>query len=141
MTIANVMADVLDPKQAELIEWPVKTPLEGNPRAAYCVIGRSDDRRTLTGIWECSPGKFWTEYTWDETIYVLEGRVTLQEDDGPSREFKAGDVVHFPIGLKCTWTAIPNSPACRHVRFTRASSRSWFLIAPDVHGFSSRSCI
>ena len=40
----------------------------------------------------------------DETITVIEGRVTIQEKDGATREFKAGDVVHFPIGLECTWT-------------------------------------
>jgi hypothetical protein len=68
------------------------------------VIARSEDRRTFTGVWECTPGTFDWTYTWDETISVVAGRVTITDRGGATREFTAGDVVHFPIGLQATWT-------------------------------------
>ncbi len=40
------------------------------------------------------------EYSDDETAYVQEGQVTVTTE---VVEFGAGDIVHFPKGLKCTW--------------------------------------
>lgn len=103
MTIVNVTADIIDPYQVRLAPWPLKYVLEGDPKASYCVIGRTDDGRNYSGVWECTPGKFEVRYLWDETIYVLEGRVTIEEENGTTREFKTGDIVHFPNGLNCIW--------------------------------------
>ena len=104
MTITRPMAEIMRPGDVRQIEWRLKAVLEGNPIASYCVVGRSDDGCNISGVWECTPGRFEVHYTWDETIYVLEGRVSIEEENGDVREFKAGDVVHFPIGLRCTWT-------------------------------------
>ena len=104
MTIAGATAEILDPQNVEQIVWPLKQVLEGNPTATYNVVGRTNDGRNYTGVWECTPGKFRVEYRWDETIYVLAGRVTIEEENGPVKEFKTGDVVHFPDGLNCVWT-------------------------------------
>ena len=104
MTICKLVPEIMDPGDVDLIEWPLKKVVEGNPRAAYSVIGRSDDARSFSGLWQCTPGKFDVTYTWDETFYVLEGLVSIEGEDGKVRQFKGGDVVHFPIGYKCTWT-------------------------------------
>jgi uncharacterized cupin superfamily protein len=97
-SVQNVFSVPLDP-------WPIGPELirAGKPVAKGMVIARSDDRRTFTGVWECTPGTFDWTYTWDETISVVAGRVTITDLGGEARTFKTGDVVHFPIGLHATW--------------------------------------
>ena len=97
---------IYDPFNVSLDPWPIPADQvrDGSPTARGNVIARADDRRAITGVWECTPGTFDWVYTWDETITVLAGRVTIQEDNGASQTFKTGDVVHFPIGLHATWT-------------------------------------
>ena len=53
--------------------------------------------------WECGVETFPWEYSADETAYVQEGQVTVTTEDGEVVEFGEGDIVHFPMGLKCTW--------------------------------------
>jgi hypothetical protein len=56
--------------------------------------------------WECAPETFDWEYGSAETAYVMEGRVRVRTEQGEVVEFGQGDVVHFPGGLKCTWTVL-----------------------------------
>ena len=98
-TVQNVQSVPLDP-------WPIPADQikAGRPEARGMVIARSPDRRTFTGVWDCTPGTFDWTYTWDETISVVAGRVTITDKAGGTQVFKAGDVAHFPIGLEATWT-------------------------------------
>jgi uncharacterized cupin superfamily protein len=106
MSTTLAQTDIFDPFTVDLEPWPIPADQvrAGNPTARGNVIARADDRRAITGVWECTPGSFDWDYTWDETITVLAGRVTIEEASGASRTFKAGDVVHFPLGLHATWT-------------------------------------
>jgi len=53
--------------------------------------------------WSKEPSTFPWTYSEQETAYVLEGEVTVTEENGESVSFGAGDLVIFPSGLKCTW--------------------------------------
>ena len=53
-------------------------------------------------IWTCGPGDFDWEYTQAETCLILEGKITVK-DDNDSISFGAGDLVIFPVDLICTW--------------------------------------
>ena len=64
------------------------------------MVGRSDDARNFSGLWQCAPGVFEVTYPWYETFYVLEGLVSIEGEDGEVSQFKNEDVVHFPIGLE-----------------------------------------
>lgn len=99
----KAIVEIMSCHQMELIEWPIKKVVGGNPQAKYRVVSQSKDSTSFSGIWECTPGRFEVNYSWDEMTYVLEGLVSIEEEDGTIRQFKAGDVVHFPVGLKCTW--------------------------------------
>ena len=55
------------------------------------------------GYWECAEGKFEWTFGWDEFAHVFEGEVEISEDGGRSYTLRAGDTVHFPIGLKTHW--------------------------------------
>ncbi len=54
-------------------------------------------------IWKKGVSKFGWSYDDAEICYILEGKATVQPDQGETVEFSAGDLVIFPKGLKCTW--------------------------------------
>ncbi len=56
-------------------------------------------------IWTCEPSKFDWDYTQSETCLVLEGEVTVSDrpEGEESVSFGPGDIVVFPVGLKCIW--------------------------------------
>lgn len=53
-------------------------------------------------IWEKEISEFPYEYDEKETCLILDGEVTITTEEG-NFNFKAGDYVIFPQGLKCTW--------------------------------------
>ena len=54
-------------------------------------------------IWEKEVSRFDWHYDSEETCYLLEGQVEVVTPDGQAVSFGAGDMVHFPEGLSCTW--------------------------------------
>ena len=103
---------------ASLDPWPIPKDqiLSGNPVAKGTVLWQSDDKRLLNGIWECAPGSFTWEYTWDETIYVTEGELTITDDSGATTKVKAGDLIYVPTGTKSTWKITKHVRKAYHIR-------------------------
>jgi len=52
--------------------------------------------------WEKEASTFPWDYNEKETCLILEGKAVAKTDEG-NVEFRAGDYVTFPKGLKCTW--------------------------------------
>ena len=65
----------------ELDDWtlPDEAITDGNPVAKGKLLWQSDDKRLANGVWSCEPGSFNWEYTWDETIYFIEGEVVITD--------------------------------------------------------------
>jgi uncharacterized cupin superfamily protein len=55
--------------------------------------------------WECEAKTFECEYTCTETAYFYQGRVKVKTPQ-EEVEIRAGDLVCFPEGLKCTWQVL-----------------------------------
>lgn len=55
--------------------------------------------------WESPVKTFDWEYSDTETCYLYEGHVKVTTPE-ETVEFKKGDLVKFPKGLKCTWQVI-----------------------------------
>ena len=105
---------------ATLISAPInKDWIEGgDPRASLAILAYSDDRATSTILWECSAGKFTWRYAIDETIYFLDGEVTISVGGLPAKRYGAGDSIHFSRGAVATWeveTFIRKVAFCRSV--------------------------
>lgn len=66
-------------------------------------------------IWEKEVSRFDWHYDETEECYLLEGRVTVETDDGKQVEFKKGDFVTFPKGLSCIWDI--KEPVRKHYNF------------------------
>ncbi len=95
VTVANV----------ELDAWtlPDEVITGGNPVAKGKFLWQSDDKRLGNGVWSCEPGSFKWDYTWDETIYFIEGEATITDQDGKSVTYRGGDMFFVPTGTSTTW--------------------------------------
>ena len=76
----------------------------GAPTARNAVLAVSADRTALTLLWDCTGGSFRWIYDQDETIHILEGKVTLTLQDGRVEQLAAGSIVFFPAGSVADWT-------------------------------------
>ena len=54
-------------------------------------------------IWEKEKSEFPCEYDTKETFLMIQGDVTVTNEEGKKFHFQAGDYVIFPEGMKCTW--------------------------------------
>jgi hypothetical protein len=90
----------------QLPEMPIEPSwiTEGDPVARGTILTQSADKRVSSGLWSCQPGKFEWTFSWDEFIHVLEGDVEIREDGTDnSVTLRAGDMAHFPLGMKTHW--------------------------------------
>jgi uncharacterized cupin superfamily protein len=86
--------------------------ISGSPVCRANIFDPSHDRKSSSGIWECTgPAKFDWHYGRDESIYLLDGAVEI-EYMGKKFSLAAGDSTHFAAGTKATWV-VP-----QHVRKT-----------------------
>jgi uncharacterized cupin superfamily protein len=91
---------------AALASWPLPGELivEGSPQASGAVLSKSADSKKVRGIWSCTPGTFRWNWNYDETVFMLAGRATVELADGRVVELKAGDMAFFEIGEESVWT-------------------------------------
>ena len=78
----------------------------------------TEEQKQLAQSWP-TWGKEASEFPWaydeQETCLILEGDVTVTNEDGEQFSFSAGDWVVFPKGMKCTWKI--NKDVRKHYRF------------------------
>lgn len=91
---------------AALDPWPLPEALvaAGAPRTAGKVLSQSSDGCIVRGIWECTPGSFRWDWSYDETIVVVSGHATVHVDGGPVVELRPGDLAFFERGQTALWT-------------------------------------
>jgi len=78
--------------------------LEGEPLARNRRIAGSTDGLGSTYMWDCTAGRFNWFYGVDETIYLLEGSITVVDCTGQVNHVRAGDTFFFPKGTRFEWT-------------------------------------
>lgn len=103
---------------AALDPWPIldEQVVSGRPRASGTVLWQSEDKRLLNGIWECTPGSFTWDYTWDETAYLFEGKLTITDQNGIRNELGVGDLIFMPSGTRSTWEITERVRKAYHIR-------------------------
>ncbi|PKH38505.1 hypothetical protein SAMN05192575_11615 [Nocardioides alpinus] len=98
---------VVESATVELESWQPEgvTILDGDPAGrGYTLFEDYDKGARGTGVFECEPSK--TTYTleFNEIIYVLEGEVTIELENGSKVDLKAGMQAFLPAGHTSTWT-------------------------------------
>jgi len=64
----------------------------------------SGDVIVRAGVWEAGESKTWLEdYPFTEYVLMISGVVELTNEDGTSREYKAGDTFVMPKGWSGVW--------------------------------------
>jgi uncharacterized cupin superfamily protein len=54
-------------------------------------------------IWKKEVSTFDWQYDQQETCYIIRGEFTVTPEGGLPQQFKRGDLITFPEGLRCTW--------------------------------------
>ena len=105
MTLTNRPAEIpADALEAKPLAPPSAEPLDGPVLVRSRVDFATDDRRLISGIWECEPGRSrWEFDTRGEIIHVVSGTMTVTEDDGEPLELTAGTTAFVPIGWRGEW--------------------------------------
>lgn len=57
-----------------------------------------------TGVFECDAGKTTYPLEYNEIIYVIEGEVTIELENGSKVDLKQGMQAFLPAGYTSTWT-------------------------------------
>lgn len=86
-------------------DWgEIPTMLEGSSRTSGVLLTRQADGRAESGIWICTPGKWFCHVTSDEFCHFLEGRCTYVHESGEVIEIEPDTASFFPKGWKgeCT---------------------------------------
>ena len=94
--------------ETKLDPWPIDTTniLAGDAEAHGTVLWQSEDKLLCNGVWSCTTGKFNWEYTWNETFYLVQGKISISIGNADSKEYNSGDLVFVPTGTNTTWTII-----------------------------------
>ena len=103
---------------ASLDPWPLPKEqiISGDPQASGRFLWQSEDKRLGNGVWECTPGSFTWDFTWDETLSLLEGEVTITDQDGRGNTYRAGDLIFVTTGTKSTWVITKTVRKVFHIR-------------------------
>jgi len=103
--------------------------MAGTPQARALELFRSADGLCVATCWDCSAGTFRWYFGVDETVQILEGRVTVTYEDDSVVTLGVGDVAHFPAGSEAVWhveTYVRKLAICRRA-------------LPNVLGFALRA--
>ncbi len=86
----------------EPVPIPEQDIIDGDPRASWALLWRSDDGKLYNGVWHCTPGVFMLTHP-GETICIVEGRVTVTPLEGEPMELGPGEMAFIPEGTVARW--------------------------------------
>jgi uncharacterized cupin superfamily protein len=90
-----------DPITTDLEGWKV---VEGSPTMKTWIQHTSADGSMISGTWTATPGSYHATYTAYEFVHVIEGRLTITQDDGGEAvQLGPGDAFVVEAGFKGVW--------------------------------------
>ncbi len=66
-------------------------------------------------VWEKEESEFPWEYSMEEVCFILSGEATVFPETGEPVTIVPGDLVTFPVGMKCVWKI--TVPIRKHYEF------------------------
>jgi len=113
------------PNGSDLVEWPAMDAanLESDVPVQRGYFYLNDENLGLkVGLWDCTPfTSIMRPYPVDEFMHLLEGSLTIEQEDGTATTVSAGDTFAIPKGLVCRWVQT------EHVR-------KFFMISSNTDG-------
>lgn len=90
---------------AELTYEPCRFGGDTAPEQKWNVISSTNAGKVLFGVWESGPGEMTLNFTWSESVHVLEGRAEVENlDSGERYTLVAGALMFFSRNSKWRWT-------------------------------------
>lgn len=77
--------------------------LDGVPEARSHQLLCADDDRLSTSIWDCTAGRFNWTFPCDEIVHIVDGEVTVTDEQCRSRTLRAGDIALFQRDTTTEW--------------------------------------
>ena len=71
--------------------------------------------RTMAGVWQCTPGRFEYTYPGDEICTLLEGRISLVDENGETHDYGPGDTFYTRKGVVAVWTVFETVRKIFHI--------------------------
>ncbi len=95
------------PKDTGLEEWEPIDPAEiesGTPVQRGHIYHEIPDTGYMAGVWDCTAMTLkFAPYSVHEFMFLLEGSITLELEDGSQVTVNAGESFVIPKGLPCKW--------------------------------------
>lgn len=98
-----ITAVISDATSIELEDWGPLPEATSEPMATAGKKLWTADGILEVGLWKCAPGPSRWVFETNESITMLEGRMTVTEDGGRTYDIKAGDSAVFAKGWSGTW--------------------------------------
>lgn len=92
-----------EPHNVELEDWGLLAEATGQPMRTAGKRLWTGEGDAEFGLWRCEPGPSYWVFETNESITVLQGRMTVTEDGGEPFEIAAGDSAFFPRGWAGSW--------------------------------------
>jgi uncharacterized cupin superfamily protein len=90
---------------SDLTDWGKQPDMvEGQSYSSGILLWTSEDKKSESGLWVCTPGIWRLSLPEDELCHFVSGLATYESDDGEVIEITPGTVVHFLKGWsgQCT---------------------------------------
>ena len=87
----------------DLTDWGDQPDmLEGQSHSSGVLLWASEDKKSESGLWVCTPGTWRCEVERNEFCQFLAGLCVYTADDGRRLEIEGGDAAFFPAGWRGT---------------------------------------
>ena len=108
---------------AQVLEcYRVLQKTNSNVVAEVIKDGGTFDGPLMSGVWECTPGKFEISYPWGELATLLKGRITVTDSDGRAVTYEPGDSFFVAQGQRVTWEVHEPTRKCFFIHVAKAES-------------------
>ncbi len=114
-------------EQSGIEAWPPLAEiganiLSGDPQQSGRVDFGSLEGPLISGVWECTPGKFEITYPWGELATLLKGRITVTDADGRAVTYEPGDSFFVAQGQRVTWEIHEAVRKCFFIHVAKAEA-------------------
>ncbi len=105
--LTSIRYSTSGPEDVGLVEWeqiPPESLESGNPVQSGHVYFTDDTGQLTSGVWHCTPmvGKF-GPYDVNEFMLVLDGAITIRDENGSEQTINAGESFVIPKGTPLSW--------------------------------------
>jgi len=106
MSIEHINRISTDSAEAEHSAIDSGKVVAGDPQQTLWHCFTNAEQNFSAGHWQGTPGTHNVNYTEDEVICILDGKIVLTDTEGNEVSFGKGDIFAISAGFSGTWTTV-----------------------------------